>query len=87
MNSNLMTESIPEVDELREEVEEINLQIMKREPNDHESKMFDLKFEYGFREQVKKVTRLRGGKVIKKREKREILNIGGGGAADKLKDA
>ena len=40
--------------------------------------MFDIKFEYGFREQ-KKTTKLRGGKVVKKREKKECINIGGDG--------
>ena len=45
--------------------------------------MFDIKFEYGFREQTK-VKKLRGGKVIKKREKKECINIGGGGAKDKV---
>jgi hypothetical protein len=45
--------------------------------------MFDIKFEYGFREQAK-TKKLRGGKVIKKREKKECINIGGGGAKDKI---
>lgn len=79
-----MTETLPKIDEIREEVEEITLQILKREVNDHESKMFDLKFEYGFREQ-NKIQKLRGGKIIKKREKKEVINVGGGGAADKVK--
>ena len=47
-----MTESLPAIDEIRDEVESITLKIFKREPNDHESKMFDIKFEYGFREQA-----------------------------------
>ena len=41
--------------------------------------MFDIKFEYGFREQKKQLPKLRGGKVVKKREKKECINIGGGG--------
>lgn len=40
--------------------------------------MFDIKFEYGFREQAK-ITKMRGGKTVKKREKKEVINIGGGG--------
>lgn len=45
-----MVSSLPKIDEIREEVEEIKINILKREINDHETKMFDLRFEYGFRE-------------------------------------
>jgi hypothetical protein len=79
-----MITSLPKIDEIREEVEEFKIDILKREINDHETKMFDLKFEYGFREQAK-LKKLRGGKTSRvKRSKREMINVGGGGAADKL---
>jgi hypothetical protein len=45
-----MIETLPKIDELNELVDEIKLSILKREPCDHESKMFDIKYEYGFRE-------------------------------------
>lgn len=43
--------------------------------------MFDLKFEYGFREH-NKIKKLRGGKIKREKIKREIINIGGGGATN-----
>lgn len=55
-----MTECLPKIDELNDEIEKIKLIIMKRDPNDHESKMFDIKYEYGFREQ-NKIKRLKKG--------------------------
>ena len=78
-NQNLMTETLPKIDELDDQIEKIALKIYKRDHNDHDHRMFEIKFEYGFREQ-KKQLRLRGGKVVKKREKKECINIGGGGA-------
>ena len=78
-----MTESLPEIDEINEEVESINMKIMQREVNDHENKMFDIKYEYGFREQ-NKIKKMRGGRSSKKRVKKDMINIGGGGAAEKL---
>ena len=77
-NQEQMIETIPKIDQLDDQVEKIQLKIFKRDHNEHDHRMFDIKFEYGFREQ-KKTTKLRGGKVVKKREKKECINIGGDG--------
>ena len=77
-NQEQMIETIPKIDQLDDQVEKIQLKILQRDHNDHDHRMFDIKFEYGFREQ-KKTTKLRGGKVVKKREKKECINIGGDG--------
>lgn len=73
------------MDEISTEVDKVMMKIFKRESNEHDRRMFDIKFEYGFREQ-KKANKLRGGKTVKKKEKKKMINTGGGGAKDKKRE-